>query len=478
MKKILLALALLLATVRAEERHALLIGNSAYAHEPLKNPTHDARDLAKLLESLGFRVTLLENADLKTMKTAVKRFAQQLNNDSVGLFFFSGHGIQHEGKNYLLPVGTPIESSAELEYEALAGDFVADAMHESGSPTNLIFFDACRNNPLPFAANRGGQRGLAMMARGSGTLIAFATGPGHWAADGDGRNSPYTAALLRHLREPVVLEEMLRNVAKDVVQATGGQQQPWHHLSLLEAFYFNRSGSASVRREAPAETATANTPSNLSAAEQEQISPIFINAQGSLTSNLSAAKQEQIWQEALAANDEKNYARALELYHRLAAAGHAGAMWSIGFMYQDGRGVAQDYASAKRWYEKAGAAGNGDGYGAIGRLYQEGGPGLERNCASAKRWYEKAGDAGDSDGYGRIGELYTEGGPGLERNYASAKEWYEKQAAAVDSIGYGWIGGLYEQGGPGLEKDLVQACRYYQKGGPFWQEEAERTCSR
>ena len=418
MKKILLALALLLATVRAEERHALLIGNGAYAYEPLKNPTHDARDLAKLLESLGFRVTLLENADLKTMKTVVKRFAQQLNNDSVGLFFFSGHGIQHEGRNYLLPVGTPIESSAELEYEALAGDFVADAMHESGSPTNLIFFDACRNNPLPFAANRGGQRGLAMMARGSGTLIAFATGPGHWAADGDGRNSPYTAALLRHLREPVVLEEMLRNVAKDVVQATGGQQQPWHHLSLLEAFYFNRSGSASVRREAPAETATANTPSNLSAAEQEQI-----------------------LKEAEAADYKENYARALELYHRLAAVGDAKAMWGIGFMYKAGHGVAEDYATAKEWFEKAG-------------------------------------DAGDSNGYRWIGGLYEEGGPGLERNWASAKEWYEKAGDAGDSLGYGWIGRLYEEGGPGLEKDLEQACRYYRKADSSWQNKAKGVCSR
>ena len=158
-------------------------------------------------------------------------------------------------------------------------------------------------------------------------------------------------------------------------------------------------------------------------------------------SRLTEAEQKKIFEEAEAAYVEKNYARALELYQRLAAAGHAGAMGSLGFMYKNGEGVAKDYASAIRWLEKAGAA-------------------------------------GDRDGYGWISLLYEQGGPGLEQNYASAKRWYEKQAAAGDSNGYGWIGYLYKKGGPGLKQDLEQACRYYQKAGFDWQTAAERTCSR
>lgn len=423
MKKILLALALLLATVRAEERHALLIGNGAYAHEPLKNPTHDARDLAKLLESLGFRVTLLENADLKTMKTAVKRFAQQLNNDSVGLFFFSGHGIQHEGRNYLLPVGTPIESSAELEYEALAGDFVADAMHESGSPTNLIFFDACRNNPLPFAANRGGQRGLAMMARGSGTLIAFATGPGHWAADGDGRNSPYTAALLRHLREPVVLEEMLRNVAKDVVQATGGQQQPWHHLSLLEAFYFNRSGSASVRREAPANikkesntTISSSAPSRVEVAIEKTDKPAY-----------SEAELEEMYKKAMDLSSiEKKKQQAMKLLRKAAEAGHAKSMATLGKHYL-----------------------------------------FDKN-QEAKYWFEKAAEAGYAYAYIEIGDLYAHQGGIGGNDGLEAERWYQKAIATVvkkedREFAYFRLGRLYQEGASNLAPDLSKACTAFKK---------------
>ena len=204
-------------------------------------------------------------------------------------------------------------------------------------------------------------------------------------------------------------------------------------------------------------------------------------ATASTPSNLSEAEQKKIFEEAKAAYDQGNYARALELYQRLADAGHAEAMGRIGIMYKygygvHGYGVARDYASAKEWFEKAGDAGYSDGYRWIGNLYGEGGPGLEQNYATAKKWYEKVIAAGDSLGYLDIGGLYEQGGPGLEQNYASAKRWYEKAIAAGDSDGYGWIGLLYEQGGPGLERDLEQACRYYRKAD--WQEAAERFCSR
>ena len=204
-------------------------------------------------------------------------------------------------------------------------------------------------------------------------------------------------------------------------------------------------------------------------------------ATASTPSNLSEAEQKKIFEEAKAAYDREDYARALELYQRLADAGHAEAMGRIGLMYKygygvHGYGVARDYASAKEWFEKAGDAGYSDGYRWIGNLYGEGGPGLEQNYATAKKWYEKVIAAGDSLGYLDIGGLYEQGGPGLERDYASAKRWYEKAIAAGDSDGYGWIGLLYEQGGPGLERDLEQACRYYRKAD--WQEAAERFCSR
>ena len=196
-------------------------------------------------------------------------------------------------------------------------------------------------------------------------------------------------------------------------------------------------------------------------------------------SQLTEAEQKKIFEEAKATYyDEENYSRALELFHQLAAVGHAEAMESIGLMYERGHGVARDYASAQRWYEKAIAAGNSDGYWRISWLYRKGGPGIEQNHASAKWWAEKVIAAGNRNGYMLIGSLYEEGGPGLKRNYASAKRWYEKTIAAGSRLGYVLIGSLYEEGGPGLKQDLEQACRYYQKADSDWQEKAEKVCSR
>ena len=109
-------------------RVALVIGNAAYREGALKNPVNDARDMKKALEQAGFSVTLVENADLKQMKEAVRGFGHKLNADSIGLFYFSGHGVRNDdGQNYLLPVGNPIQSDAELEYEAMNGSFVLAA---------------------------------------------------------------------------------------------------------------------------------------------------------------------------------------------------------------------------------------------------------------------------------------------------------------------------------------------------------------
>ena len=220
-------------------RVALVIGNAAYKEGALKNPVNDARDMKKALELAGFSVTLMENADLKQMKEAVRGFGHRLNADSIGLFYFSGHGVRNDdGQNYLLPVGDSIQSDAELEYEAMNGSFVLDVMRKSGSKTNLVFLDACRNNPLKYASGRSLTRGLATMDKRGGVLISYATGPGQVARDGNGRNSPYTASLIKWMREPLTLESMLKRVANEVADATGNKQTPWYDTSLMADFYF------------------------------------------------------------------------------------------------------------------------------------------------------------------------------------------------------------------------------------------------
>lgn len=515
MKTILLLLILLTATVRAEERFALLIGNAAYEdRQSLNNPINDVRGLQQTLEALDFRVRLLENGSLGEMEAALNDFGDELeaHPGSTAFFYYSGHGHSQGGTNYLMPLHSldKIRRPEDLKDQAISDAEVLSALASGDSRFRFFFLDACRSVRFPHYSNKDKgslTKGLAPInSVGSNTMIFYATAPGQVALDGHGRNSPFARALMQRLAEPLSLAEMVQRVTDDVATATHEQQTPWSSSSLRTPFYFKKpSGHEAPARSntAPAETAQAESeaPTNTAPAE-------------TATASLSEAEQEQILKEANAAYDKKDYARALELYQRLADTGHAKAMAEIGWMYDQGQGVARDYASAKEWYEKAIAAGYSNGYWRIGDLYKEGGPGIEKNWATAKRWYEKAGADGHIFGYGQIGWLYQEGGPGLEQNYATAKqwyekaiaaynngywsigdlyekggpgieqnyatakEWYEKAIAAGESNGYWRIGKLYEQGGPGLEKDLEQACRYYRKAGSDWQKEAERTCSR
>ena len=476
MKKTLLLL-LLLTTARAEDRLALLIGNAAYEKDQaLNNPINDVRGLKKTLEALNFKVRLLENGSLGAMTAALNDFRDELeaHPGSTAFFYYSGHGQSWGGTNYLMPLHSldKIRRGEDLLDQAIRDRDVLSALEAGGSRFRFFFLDACRSVQFPNYANKdkgGLTKGMSpLLGAGSNTMIFYAAEPGKVAQDGAGKNSPFARALMQRLAEPLSLTEMVQRVTDDVATATHEAQIPWIGGSLRTPYYFKKpSGS----NPAPAETATADS-------EAEVLSGIAPVQSETTTvpSNLGEAEQEQIWQEAKAADDQKNYARALELFHRLAAVGHTDAMWRIGLMYKYGWGVASDYASAKEWYEKAGDAGDSFGYGSIGHLYYQGGPGLERNYASAKEWYEKAIAAGDSNVYMEIGALYQEGGPGLEQNWASAKRWYEKDGDAGHSSSYGRIGRLYEKGGPGLKKDLVQACRYYRKAS--WQAAAERTCSR
>lgn len=221
-----------------ESRSALVIGNSAYASSPLANPVNDAEAMARLLEQRNFKVTLLKNADLPKMEAAIDIFGQSLGAGGVGLFFYAGHGMQIEGQNYLIPVGARIENERDVKYNSLNVGKVLGKMDDAGNRLNIVFLDACRDNP--FARSfRSQAAGLAQMDAPSGTLIAYATGPGKVAADGtDGQNGVYTRFLLEQLGVPgQEIGLALRSVRAKVIETTGKKQIPWESTSLTGNFY-------------------------------------------------------------------------------------------------------------------------------------------------------------------------------------------------------------------------------------------------
>ncbi|MGE0875896.1 MAG: caspase domain-containing protein [Burkholderiales bacterium] len=234
-----------------ERRVALVIGNSAYKHSPLKNPVNDARAMAQALVETGFSVTLLEDGSETSMRRAIRAFGDELLRGGAGLFYYAGHGMQVRGRNYLIPVNADIQREDEVEDQAVDANFVLTKMDTAKNALNIMILDACRNNPF-HRSFRSAAQGLAQMEAPSGTLIAFATAPGSVAADGDGDNGVYTKHLLQQVRQPgVPVEQLFKQVRNGVMNDTKERQVPWESSSLRGDFYFMApvAGAAQLSRD-------------------------------------------------------------------------------------------------------------------------------------------------------------------------------------------------------------------------------------
>ncbi|HNV68078.1 MAG TPA: caspase family protein [Candidatus Ozemobacteraceae bacterium] len=221
---------------------ALLIGNEAYGElGALSNPVNDVNAFSKALESCGFGVMTRTNCTRKEMSKAVQEFADQCRGSDVALFYYSGHGSQLKGENYLWPIQADAKSEADLEDECFRAQRLIDMMTEANARINIVILDACRNVPFK-SGSRSSTRGLAQMNSSSGQfLIAFATDPGAVAQDGvAGTNSPYMLSILNTLKKSgLSLSEFFMEVRKDVKRLTNGQQRPWETACLEDRFYFN-----------------------------------------------------------------------------------------------------------------------------------------------------------------------------------------------------------------------------------------------
>lgn len=225
------------------ERVALVVGAGAYRHAPpLPNATNDAADLAALLRELGFRVDLVLDPDRAALEAAVERFGTAARGAEAALFFYAGHAIEVQGRNWIIPVSAELRTPQQLRFQALELEAVTDLIQQAAR-FSLIILDACRDNPFrqrwPAASRSAAGQGLARVSPAIGTLVVFSTAPGSVAEDGRGRNSPFTAALLRHLPTPgLEVRPLFAEVRRSVREATGGAQVPWEESSLEGSFYF------------------------------------------------------------------------------------------------------------------------------------------------------------------------------------------------------------------------------------------------
>lgn len=225
-----------------EKKTALVIGNGAYKNGPLKNAVNDALDMAATLSEKGFTVILKQNASRTDMRDAIREFSNEIKDGGVGLFYYSGHGLQVEGVNYLVPIDANIEMKAEVAEECISASTVLRVMEYSNNRINVIILDACRNSPFR-SFSRSDEKGITKMdpPKGAkqGSIIAFATAPGDVASDGEGRNGFYTSKLLKYINTPgLTLEEVFKKVRIEVSGESNGRQIPWENNSLTGDFYF------------------------------------------------------------------------------------------------------------------------------------------------------------------------------------------------------------------------------------------------
>jgi len=270
-------IALLTHPANAERRVAFVVGNGAYQHATqLPNPSIDAKAMAALLRNVGFDV--IEGTDLgrEGMAARLGEFAAKTQGADVALFFYAGHGIAVNGKNYLIPVDAELNSELDIKLGAAIDIEVTLDQTMADAKVKLVFLDACRDNPFADKIRSAARTrsvtvssGLAEMRSSEGTLIAFATGPGQKALDGrQGENSPFTRALLKNLAEPgVEIRHALTKVRAEVSEETGKRQLPWENTNLTGFFYMNQAAAAPGAAAAGAPgTAVASpaTPTNAS----------------------------------------------------------------------------------------------------------------------------------------------------------------------------------------------------------------------
>ncbi len=313
----------------AEKRVALVIGNATYEHtQPLANPRNDADDLASALKRVGFDVALERDLDKRGMERAIAQFARDARDADAALFYYAGHGLQHRGLNYLMPADARLDDEFSLNFEMTRLDDVLLSLGQARG-VRILVLDACRRNPLvdrlagvattrDFAAARG----LARLNAGQGMVVAYATQADQVAADGRGRNSPFTAALVRRIDEPgLEIGTLFRRVAADVNRATGGRQLPELSVSLLGEFYFTRVDSDV---QAWAKVRGSQDPKELQRfIDQYTVSPLVVDARERLETLTRAAlariEQERIERDRMEREAAEREQLVREREERLAA---------------------------------------------------------------------------------------------------------------------------------------------------------------
>ena len=499
--------------VFADGRVALVVGNGTYTHiGRLPNPDNDAQDVSAALRRLGFEVTTEFDADRVELTEALRAFTRRSAGADVSLVFYAGHGIELDGVNYLVPVDARLERDVDVRFETVTvNDLLVST---TGASLRLLILDACRNNPLARSMQRtaatrtvsgGSFADLNEDLLGDETLVAYAAAAGTTAADGRGRNSPYTAALLSHLETPLEIGLLFRRVRAQVLAATNGAQRPHEYHSLVGEHYLTRTLATGAAVTVSA--AVAADPPRVAPPETNVTQLHIVGLRGLAEAGNAEAQNELGHRFETGRGVAQDFQAAVALYRQAAERGNArgqgnlGAMYvngtgverddeaalawlrraagqgdargqnGLGVMYRDGLGVVQDYREAVLWFRRSAAQGYPRGQNNLGAMYATG-RGVSRDDAEAVRWYRRAAEQGHALGQTNLGVRYRDG-RGVSQDHGEAVRWFRRAAEQGHAGGQANLGWMYENG-RGVQRDRVEAVRWYRRAadqGDSWAHE-------
>ena len=445
----------------AEKRVALLIGNSKYLSvTPLANPKNDASVLAEKFREIGFdTVSLQQDLNAADLRRVLGQFAREAAGADIAVIYFAGHGIEVSGINYVIPTDAKLSHVDDVEFEALELSKLMRSV-DRASKLKLVILDACRNNPFQKSMQGQGStrsvgRGLARVSPpGSDTLVAYAAKEGTLADDGEGRHSPYAAALIKHIVSPGLDVRLLfGRVRDDVLSSTGRRQEPFTYGSLGgDAIYLNPPKPA----ETVEQEKTPEPPSGPSEAERElafwntvkyrgskRLLDLYLarypdgafstlakamleDMQVAATPQTEAPEEPETKETTAPSPDSKiaenvklaqagdtarlarDFGEAARLYSQSAAQGNLVALFNLATLYERGQGVEQSYSEAARLYRIAAEAGDPDAMHNLGVLHDHG-RGVEQSASEAARWYAEAARRGHSSSLHSLGVAYALG---------------------------------------------------------------------
>ena len=454
--------------VPAAERVALVVGNSAYESlAPLRNPRNDARAVGEAFGRLGFDVTTILDVGVASFEDALRQFRRRSDGAGMAVVFYSGHGVEAAGSNYLVPVDATPDMLRYADDGMVSLDDVLGAM--TGSGVRVVILDACRDNPLAWERRRrGGARSITRVGEGLGrlddhafrdgeTLVAYAAAAGTTAADGEGQHSPYTAALLQELEVEQDILSMFVAVRRRVLAATDRRQRPHEYHGLENEYFLSGPPSANATWPptvpGPVVLAPREIAEFTAAAGQGDAEALRRLRQAADASNVHA-------QVALGAlydagrGVSRDYARAAVWYLRAAERGDADAQYNLASMYHTGQGRPPDHGEAAVWYRRAAERGHAAAQFNLGILFFVG-AGVAHDPVQAAAWYRRAAEQGYAPAQNNLGAMYVDG-KGGRRDPAAGVSWYRKAAEQGYAPAHYNLGVSYRDGS-GATADAVSA---------------------